>query len=230
MSQFQPPPQQAFNPSPQPAAGGNGLAIGALVCAVLGFIVPLVGVVAIILAIIALVKPALPGRGKGLVIAALILAIVGTVFNCAGVMAGIMLPALGRASQSARQIKSSVQVRMVGEALMQYASDNQDWYPESPDGLDRLVASGMVGPEMLVTPHIDGQTATSYFYLPPTKPLTQHASPMQVVVVYENPQLVRGLVNVLFMDGHVEAMSASELNERLAAQGVHPVPFAPDGR
>ncbi len=219
MSQFQTSPVQ-----PTTEAGGNGLAIAALVCAVIGFIIPLVGIVGIILAIIAIAKPAAPGRGKGFAIGMLVLAIVATVFNCIGVMGGIMLPALGKARQAARDLKSVTQLQQVGIALGTYANANRDWFPESPDGLDRLVDAGLVAPESLVSPHAEGRTEPSYLYVPPTKPWSEYDRPEQTILAYQSPLIVRDKVAVLYMDGHVNLITVQELSQQLSAQGAPAAP------
>src|ERR1041384_3045710 len=42
---------------------------------------------------------------------------------------GILLPALGKARQSARQLKDSTQVRGVHQAMVVWAQNNGDYYP-----------------------------------------------------------------------------------------------------
>ncbi len=91
---------------------------------------------------------------------------------------GILLPALGKARQAARQLKDSTQVRGILQALVVYAGSNNDNYPR-PSTLDPvtntnqgntvaaansrekdttrnifsiLIAGGSVPPEMLVSP------------------------------------------------------------------------------
>ena len=92
---------------------------------------------------------------------------------------GILLPALGKARQAARQLKDSTQVRGILQALVVYAGSNNDNYPR-PSTLDPvtntngggntvtatsskqkdttrnifsiLIAGGSVPPEMMVSP------------------------------------------------------------------------------
>lgn len=219
MSQFNPSPMYQ---QPAPASGGNGLALAALITACVGLLIPLVGLVAIVLAIIALVTPSAPGRGKGMAIAGLVVGVFALVVNVA-LCAGIMLPALGKARQSARQIKGASQLMQIGTGLHMYASDNKEWFPETPDGLSRLVAAGTISPDTLVSPRNTQGIEPSYFYLPPGQPLNRIANPSGTVVLYENPVFVRGPINVLLLDGSVEFMTVQELNARLSRQGVSPV-------
>lgn len=84
---------------------------------------------------------------------------------------GILLPALGKARASARQIKDSTQVRSVHQGLVLFAQNNQDNYPV-PSRLDRgnttvtvasakdnpgdvlsiLIFNGYFSPEITVSP------------------------------------------------------------------------------
>ena len=45
---------------------------------------------------------------------------------------GILLPALGSARESAKELKCLTQVRAMGQAFTFYADDNRDWYPVIP--------------------------------------------------------------------------------------------------
>jgi prepilin-type N-terminal cleavage/methylation domain-containing protein len=46
---------------------------------------------------------------------------------------GILLPALGAARESAKELKCLTQVRAMGQAFTYYADDNRDWYPVFPE-------------------------------------------------------------------------------------------------
>lgn len=83
----------------------------------------------------------------------------------------ILMPALGKARQSAKQLKDSTQVRGVAQAMVLWAQNNQDQYP-LPSQIDRahatipkghgkdlprhiysvLVFNGFISPELLVSP------------------------------------------------------------------------------
>jgi prepilin-type N-terminal cleavage/methylation domain-containing protein len=85
---------------------------------------------------------------------------------------GILLPALGKARASARQIKDSTQVRGVHQGLVMFAQNNQDNYPlpslldkanqtlasaTNPKDMPRnmisvLIFNGFFGPELCVSP------------------------------------------------------------------------------
>ncbi len=63
---------------------------------------------------------------------------------------GILLPALGKARESAKELKCLTQVRSMGTAFTYYADDNRDWYPiipaQQPDSryLDNQYTAGGV--------------------------------------------------------------------------------------
>jgi prepilin-type N-terminal cleavage/methylation domain-containing protein len=85
---------------------------------------------------------------------------------------GILLPALGKARASARQIKDSTQVRGVHQGLVMFAQNNQDNYPlpslldkgnqtlasaTNPKDMPRnmisvLIFNGFFGPELCISP------------------------------------------------------------------------------
>ncbi|HYE61042.1 MAG TPA: prepilin-type N-terminal cleavage/methylation domain-containing protein [Phycisphaerales bacterium] len=84
---------------------------------------------------------------------------------------GILLPALGKARASARQIKDSTQVRGVHQGFVMFAQNNNDSYP-NPQTLDKnnttraatvfkdlprgiistLIYNGFFGPELCISP------------------------------------------------------------------------------
>lgn len=211
MSQF------SHQPPAAPAArGSSGLAIAALVCGCFGLIIPGLGIVAVILGIVALARASTPPGAKGMAIGGLAVGAVSLITSLMCI--GILLPAIGKARQSARQLRSSVHITQMSVALHTYASANEDWFPESTDGLDRLVALGLLNSQSLASPHAGSSGVVSYIYLPPAASITEYDNPEQVIVVYENPAIVPRGLNVLYLDGHMEIMSEPELNRRLAGQ------------
>jgi prepilin-type N-terminal cleavage/methylation domain-containing protein len=107
---------------------------------------------------------------------------------------GILLPALGKARASARQIKDSTQVRGVHQGLVMFAGNNQGSYPY-PQQLDKsgatvanaqakdfprgmisvLIYNGFFGPELCISPaESNGQMKqmTNYAYSQPQGAVT----------------------------------------------------------
>ncbi len=209
MTQYQPP--QTWQPQP---VQGSGMAITAFVLALCGLIFcgPL-AVVGLILGIIALNK----GTGsRGLAIASICIAPVALLWMV--VMIGIFLPALGKARQAAQQIKSSTQLRMIGQALAIYAQNNRDHFPEAgADWKARLISNGSVSAEMFEAPGAaPGQE--SYFYNPAAKSMNATS-----ILVYENPDLWRGRgMNVVFGDNHVEWVAGDQYRRLIQTLPAQP--------
>jgi len=186
------------------------------VLAILGFCFPF-GIVGLILGIIALVQLSQPNaqkQGKGLAIAALIVA-AGTMALGSIASIGVLLPALGKARQSARQLKSATQVRAIDTALMMYAMDNKGWYPEPGANWQSRLP---LDPVLFVSPRAESAAATdSYIYVPGYKE-TDFKNPARTVLVYENPKYVpRGPIAVGFADGHIDLVRVDELKGLLDA-------------
>jgi prepilin-type processing-associated H-X9-DG protein len=100
-------------------------------------------------------------------------------------MAGIMLPALGKARSSARQIKDSTQIRGVHQGMMLWAQNNADLYP-IPSLIDKdnttlaagdvkdlprhitsvLIYNGFFSPELTISPaESNGMLAVDVAYM-----------------------------------------------------------------
>ncbi len=81
-------------------------------------------------------------RGNSIVHVVIAVAAVGFVVLILIIALGavIMLPALGKARQSARQLKDATQVRGIHQAMVTWAGSNKDSYP-LPSQLDRMGAT-----------------------------------------------------------------------------------------
>ncbi len=211
------PPPSAFD---QPVAPkSNGMAIGALVCSIIACI-PGLPIVGLVLGIVAMNRAkSQPERygGHGLALAAVIIGGIGIIPSCA-FSAGIFLPALGKARQSARQLKSSTQVRQIQMALLAYANDNRGWFPEPGADWQARLGKYAPTPGIFVSPFAGESTAgDSYLYVPGyTVPSPADAA--NVVLVYDNPVYVpRGKINIGMADGTVQAIRVQELQAYLDA-------------
>jgi hypothetical protein len=190
----------------------TGMAITSLVLGIVGLCLAPLGLVGLILGIIALSRsksdPARYGGG-GVAIAGICLGGASLVVGCLSV--GVLLPALGAARQSARQLKSATQMRNVGQALILYAQANQDWYPEpGADWTARLLKDGSITADVLTAPE-DPPGTMSYYYLPGYK--AQFDS--KRVILVERPGLRRNGGNVFFDDGHVDFLGAEDYQRLL---------------
>lgn len=83
----------------------------------------------------------MPGRDRGFTLIELLV-----VIAIIALLIGILLPALGRARDSARRTVDLTNVRSMGLVMTLYANDNRDWYPVMPNS---RVAQGRTGPQDL---------------------------------------------------------------------------------
>jgi len=136
--------------------------------------------------------------------------------------AGVALPALAKAREKARTVASMSHLKQIGLALHMYADENDDKLP--PD-LDKL-GSHLPDRSMLESPRKPkGFSGPSYVYVPGQ---TLEMNPGNIVA-YENPEFAKDKILVLFLDGHVEAMTREafqreleETKERLGGSKAEP--------
>lgn len=220
MSQY--PSNDGFTYSTPPS---KGIAVTSLILGILGCI-PLVGIVAVILGIVAMRRArADPQRfsGSGLALGGIICGAVFTISGCTVLgLAGVMLPALGQARQAARHMKSQAQLRQIGLGLHAYAMDNKDAFPETDhDWQARLVPNYVPDPGVFEIPS-DPANPAKYVYIPGIV-LGRLQSPSTTVVIYEsNPHPWKNRVSVFFADGHVEDVSPDMIPAMLASGGIKP--------
>ncbi len=73
------------------------------------------------------------------------------------ILAALLLPALGRAKDSARSIQCRGQLRQIGLATMMYADDNGGWLPRSSHS---AMAYGQLPWGYALVPYLQGRTFT----------------------------------------------------------------------
>jgi prepilin-type processing-associated H-X9-DG protein len=122
---------------------------------------------------------------------------------------GVLMPALARTREQARQVSSMANLKQVGLGLLTYANDHDD---KLPDDLKSLVPD-RIDSKILESPRKPKDfTGPSYVYIAGQ---TTSMNPRNIVV-YENPAFCSDEVNVLFMDGHVEFMKSEAFRQELA--------------
>ncbi len=131
-------------------------------------------------------------------------------------MKTVVLPALTRARQSARDIASASLVRQIIMGCVAYAQANKNEYP--PD-LKALVKPGFISDQLLVNPAYPKRTP-GYQYV---KPDPKHEFLPDVVIVYEaHGTWPKNGIWVGFCDGHVErVVSEARFKELLANKDKH---------
>ncbi len=210
-------------PMPATRTVNSGLAIAALVLGILSFCLPVLGLVAIVLGAMALIKagasPETHG-GKGLAIGGIVAAVLSMIIVPTLALV-ILLPSLGKARAAAREMATHMQLSAIGAALGTYAVNNKGWYPESVTGWqDRLSQHGLDA-DFLRSPRAPEGATDSYIYVPG---LQSSGSPKRILA-YENPAYVQeGKVAVLYLDGRVESMDVADLNRILESAGRAPKP------
>lgn len=124
-------------------------------------------------------------------------------------LTGIMVPALGKARESAKTTKSSVQLRAIAMAMMTYARENDDRMPES---LDVLLERDFLTAEILRSPLGPAPDGDDYWINTRAK----NDSNSRRVLGYDRAMYANGdNVAVAFFDGHVEILTPWEFEERL---------------
>ena len=212
-------PQASVRTYPMsPKAVSQGMAIGALVCGIVGLVgCPLVGLVGLILGIVAVVRV---GRnpeqygGRGLAIGGI----------CTGALSimliplliAILLPSLSRAREIAKITVCSANMAGIGQALYIYAQDEPDGlFPEQGcDWATRLVNAGYTTRRQFICPSDYQTTRSSYYYVPG---YGTSSNPRQIIL-YERPDIHGGEGgNILYQDCHVEFVSSPEFEEAIDA-------------
>ena len=133
----------------------------------------------------------------------------------ATLMGGAMLPALNSARHKAKSIGSASNLKQLGLGLKQYAMDNDDKFPaaDGAAGLEELRkgsyladAKLFVSPMSATAPAKEGEPLTEatvdYCYFGGFG----EADPATLPLAVENPKRVKGIVNALFLDGHVSSV------------------------
>ena len=223
----QTPPPAVEGTGPMPYGGRapgqlqQGMAIGALVCGIAGFVAcPLVGVVGIILGIIAIQRAkAEPHRygGRGLAIGGICTGggslLVGLIMI--PLMISILLPSLSRARELSKRLVCGAQLKGLGTSMRIYANG---WNQDFPPDFDVLVSSGAVTVEQFCCPSsgaIPGDVNACYLYI---EGQTTLDDPRNVLVYEKSGNHADQGGNVLFLDGSVEFIRPYSRVEELVAQ------------
>jgi len=118
----------------------------------------------------------------------------------------ILLPSLARAREVTKTAVSASNLRGIGMACHVYADANHDRFPPS---FDVLVKDGSITEKMLQSPR-DPADTVSYVYVAGQ---TTEADAQNVLAYERNGMDDRR--NVLFLDGHVQAMPPTEFKKTL---------------
>lgn len=127
--------------------------------------------------------------------------------------AGVMLPALGKARESAKQAKSASQVRSLVMALIMYGNDHD---LQVPPNIDALIEGGYISRNMLSSAYgeaFDGPDIGIRLDLPGEEMYSHDAS--LIVAIDRSMLYYSGDTNVGFADGHIEYLTYWDLENYL---------------
>ena len=192
------------------ATQSTGLAIGAMVCGLVGlFMCPLSGIVGLIMGIIALVQanrePSQYG-GKGMAITGIVTGAISLLVVPA-LLISIMLPSLARARELGKRVKCKTNFAQLENALDLYTANNDGAFPPN---LDVLIETAGITPSSLECP--SARTA-NYIYIPglPTN------APPDAPIFYEPIKNHGGEGgHIAFVDGSVRFVEKNAYEKVLA--------------
>jgi prepilin-type processing-associated H-X9-DG protein len=129
-----------------------------------------------------------------------------------GIGTGVLMPALARTRQQARNTVSMTNLKQLGLAVIMYAEEHDGKLPDSFEQAKEYYGDSKV----LESPFKPkGFTGPSYIYV--SGHTMKADSPASQIVAYENPGYCQDTINTLFLDGHVERMQRHRFLEMLEA-------------
>lgn len=139
-----------------------------------------------------------------------------------GMLGGVMLPALGKARENAKSMRSMANLRQISMAITIYAADFNDALPQN---VDVLIERQYINEQILKSPfgpiHDDDG---DYFLNLGAGKLTDAKQPDKKILGYDRAMLARTRrTAVVFFDGHVEQMDRAQFSRALehnSNQGV----------
>lgn len=149
-----------------------------------------------------------PAKSSKMPILVIVLAVVGVVgIGMIAVCAGVLLPALGKARNTAREIKSGVQASAIAQALSAYQT-NYNALPAPAANWQQLLAGDAFAiDELCVSP----KAPRKGYMIPPgtphyivLDPSTDTVTPNNPILVIENPACGYQSFNAAHMNGQLE--------------------------
>jgi hypothetical protein len=130
-----------------------------------------------------------------------------------GMLSGVTLPAIGKARQNARGVKSAAQLRQIGVAVQTYAAEFDGALPPS---IDTLVERGYMSDDLLASPFETPDMLGDYFLNLSVKSLSDVKHPDKHMLGYDRAMLAEtGRTAALFYDGHFELVEADDFKRAI---------------
>lgn len=137
------------------------------------------------------------------------------VIGIGALQAGILLPALGNARESAQQLKGASQVRGVVQGMIIYANNGEG---AVPNNVDVLIEDGYITEEMLISPVTNAYDGRGDIVIRTSLGEEDvNSFHPALVLVIDRAMYINGNneINVGFADGHVETIPAWRVDEIL---------------
>ena len=150
--------------------------------------------------------------------------------GASSLMSSILLPAVSGAREKARQAHCINNLKQIGLAILMYANDNKDKFPAANgiNGLQKLIDQEYIGINIFScaskpAQYADGKLSTDcpYIYIGGIYEKVP-ANASNLPLAFEKPGYHKGVnkVNVLFADGHVEALPVTDYNTPAQVIGI----------
>ncbi len=130
------------------------------------------------------------------------------------IAAGVLLPALEQARESAKEVLSSTQVRTIVQGMIIYSGNNNDQFPES---IEEMIDLGFVDAATLISPFGPAFDNGPDYAIRSDKAASENLFNTRFIVAVDRAMWVNWEDNIVvgFADAHVELLDRYELQALL---------------